>query len=304
MRVRTTLTNIAMPTTVPVTVVNAFVDGHEGGNPAGVVLDAEAFTADQKLAIARRVGLSETVFVSASTLADFKLEFFTPARQIAHCGHATIATFSLLREQGRIGNGPSSKETIDGVRRIEIDGDLAFMEQRAPEYTELSTEHQDSALAALGLDRGALASGLVPCIVNTGNPFLLIPLADEERLGGVAPDFPAIERMSEVLDLVGYYPFARLSSSIRRQARTRMFAPRYGIREEAATGTAAGPLACYLHDRAAEPMTTLHIEQGQWMSVPSPSILTVRLEVQRNQVVRLFVGGRARIRETVPVSVD
>lgn len=286
---------------VSVTIVNAFVDGDEGGNPAGVVLDAEAFTKEEKLAIAGHVGLSETAFVSPSRLADFKLEFFTPTRQIAHCGHATIATFSLLRASGRIGSGPSSKETIDGVRRIELDGDLAFMEQRAPVYSELSGEQQDRALAALGIGRSALAEGLTPCVVNTGNSFLLIPLENGERLRRLAPDFGAIERMSETLDLVGFYPFARLPSTTGRQASTRMFAPRYGIREEAATGTAAGPLACYLHQRGAESRTTQHIEQGQWMDAPSPSVLTARLDVEHDRITRLFVGGRARVRGTVQV---
>ncbi|WP_245823732.1 PhzF family phenazine biosynthesis protein [Photobacterium proteolyticum] len=43
-------------------------------------------------------GLSETAFVSQSDVADFKLAFFTPNRRIAHCGHATIATFSCLTQ--------------------------------------------------------------------------------------------------------------------------------------------------------------------------------------------------------------
>jgi len=86
----------------------------------------------QKLKIAAKVGLSETAFVSSSKSADFKLDFFTPKRQIAHCGHATIATFSYLQQLGRIGKETTSKETIDGNRNIFIDGDMAFMEQLAP----------------------------------------------------------------------------------------------------------------------------------------------------------------------------
>ena len=292
-----------MSNSVSLTIVNAFVDGDEGGNPAGVVLKADAFTSEQKLAIARQVGLSETAFVSVSDVADIKLEFFTPACQIAHCGHATIATFSLLRERGWIGQGPSSKETIDGVRRIDVQGDLVFMEQRAPQYTELSTAQERSALAALGVGREGLAKGPSPCIVNTGNSFLLIPLDDGERLASLKPDFEAIERMSETLDVVGFYPFVQLPKAAARQARTRMFAPRYGIREEAATGTAAGPLACYLADRAGVSMTTLHIEQGQLMAAPSPSVLTVRLELEGGRIARLFVGGQARVRETVQIEL-
>ena len=117
---------------IDVQIVNAFIDGETGGNPAGVVVDANSLTADQKLKVARQVGLSETAFVSASDTATIKLEFFTPTRQIPHCGHATIATFSLLRQLGVVGEGRLSKETIDGNRDILVEGEMAFMEQRAP----------------------------------------------------------------------------------------------------------------------------------------------------------------------------
>jgi PhzF family phenazine biosynthesis protein len=83
-------------------IINAFVDGNLGGNPAGVVLNADVLSGSQKLEIASKIGLSETAFVSPSKVADFKLDFFAPTKQIAHCGHATIATFIYLRELGLI----------------------------------------------------------------------------------------------------------------------------------------------------------------------------------------------------------
>ena len=67
---------------IEIQIINAFIDGESGGNPAGVVLDADKFSAMQKLKIAAKVGLSETAFVSSSKSADFKLDFFTPKRQI------------------------------------------------------------------------------------------------------------------------------------------------------------------------------------------------------------------------------
>lgn len=127
---------------VQVRIVNAFVDGEQGGNPAGVVLQADALDRLQKQAIAAQVGLSETAFVSRSRCAAFKLEFFTPTRQIPHCGHATVATFSLLRQLGQLGEGWTSKETLDGDRAILLQGDMAFMEQREPRYLDLGDDPQ------------------------------------------------------------------------------------------------------------------------------------------------------------------
>jgi PhzF family phenazine biosynthesis protein len=103
---------------VDVQVLHAFTEQEEGGNPAGLVLEAQRFSQTKKQIIAAQAGMSETAFLSPSKSADFKLEFFTPTRQIAHCGHATIATFVYLVQQGLVSGTHTSKETIDGRREI------------------------------------------------------------------------------------------------------------------------------------------------------------------------------------------
>ncbi|HNO86614.1 MAG TPA: PhzF family phenazine biosynthesis isomerase, partial [Anaerolineales bacterium] len=111
-----------MTNKITINIINAFTDAGEGGNPAGVVYPADEFTKEDKQKIAAKVGLSETAFVSRSQSAEFKLDFFTPNKQIAHCGHATIATFSYLSQQGIVKGPKSSKETIDGNRDIYLKG--------------------------------------------------------------------------------------------------------------------------------------------------------------------------------------
>lgn len=136
---------------IEVPIVNAFVDEPGGGNPAGVVLNAHQYTTGQKQLIAAAVGMSETAFVSPSSIADFKVEFFTPTRQIAHCGHATIATFSYMRQIGMLPNDHTSKETIDGRREILLEEEYAFMEQSAPRYTVLDRENLQLVLESIGV---------------------------------------------------------------------------------------------------------------------------------------------------------
>lgn len=274
--------------------MNALTDGGHGGNPAAVVLDADDLGVADRLAIASRLGLSETAFVSSSSTATARLEFFTPTRQIAHCGHATIATFALLRSLGRIGDGRMSKETIDGLRTILVDDEQVFMEQRAPKYDELASASAQVARirASIGLDTAPVA------IVDTGNRFAVIEVDGIEPLRAIAPDLPAISDLSNELDLVGYYVFSRKGAAQGRAATTRMFAPRYGIAEEAATGMAAGPLACLLHERHGLG-ATLTIAQGALMPVPSPSAIEVRLEVRDRQIAGLYAGGRARVERRV-----
>ena len=272
-------------------IVHAFTEGGAGGNPAGVVVDADGLDAAARLRIAARVGLSETAFVSASATETVRLEFFTPTRQIAHCGHATIATFALLKSLGRIGEGHLSKETIEGPRAVIVEGDRVSMEQRAPRFEPVTPGTRTAARITASLPATRLQD---MTIVDTGNRFAVIEVASRADLAAVNPDQSAIAEISESLDLVGYYLYSREGAPAGRVATTRMFAPRYGINEEAATGMAAGPLACVLFDRFGVG-PTLAVEQGALMPVPSPSAIHVRLDLVDGVISRLFAGGSARV---------
>ena len=287
---------------VEVQIVNAFVYNGKGGNPAGVVLNADQFTNEQKLKIASKVGVSETAFVSSSQMADFKLDFFTPNRQIAHCGHATIATFSYLAQLGKVRSENSSKETIDGRREIAMKGELAFMEQRSPKYRE-PNDLREKILRSLQLQEEDLISEKPITVVNTGNSFLLIPLRAQKTLKDLKPDMKLIHEISDELDLIGYYAFTTETFNKDSDSTTRMFAPRYAITEEAGTGMAAGPLACYLYDVMNAKKNHLIIEQGWLMSPPSPSQIIVDLEISNGKITRLMAGGKGLVSERKTIEI-
>jgi PhzF family phenazine biosynthesis protein len=288
--------------TIKVQIIHASADGHAGGNPAGVVLEADTLSNAEKLEIARRVGLSETAFVSQSSTADFKLDFFTPNKQIPHCGHATIATFSYLKQQGEIIGEKSSKETIDGIRAIYFEGDLAFMEQGPPKYIPLSDDDRRLALKSLGIIDDDLLIGFEPAIVNTGNSFLIIPVSHEALLQNMKPDMAGIEKVSANYNLIAFYVYAP-SSQQNVDATARMLGPYYGIPEEAATGMAAGPLACYL-DRFSGSQDEVVITQGRFMTSPSPSRIMVRLEKKNGVISKLFAGGNAYVARQMVIELD
>ncbi len=285
---------------VDIEVVSAFTDGNKGGNPAGVVLRSERFNQIQKQQIAAIAGFSETAFVSPSQSADFKVEFFTPTKQIPHCGHATIATFGYLFQAGKIAGQASSKETIDGNRAIYFVNDIAFMEQRAPRYEEISSH---KVLSSLGITSEQLLNGQIPIIVNTGNSFALVPLRDEEAVRGVHPNFEGIEQISAKHNLIGYYVFSGQTQVAGRDAGARMFAPLYGIQEESATGMAAGPLACYLYDCMNNRRDQFVIEQGLLMTPPSPSELIARLVLKDAKIENVMVGGKSTLLRTLEVEI-
>ena len=294
--------------TVAVQIVNAFVKNGQGGNPAGVVLDADQYSDDQKLLIAQKVGLSETAFVSKSETCGIKLDFFTPTKRIAHCGHATIATFSYLAELERFADGETSKETVDGPRKIILENGMAYMEQLAPTYTP-ATDWVDQSvtledvLKSLSITEDDLDNRARPVLVNTGNNFIVIAVKNAEILKNLTPDQDAINAISEKLDLIGYYIFTTDTDDAEIDATTRMFAPRYGIAEEAATGMAAGPLACVLHDMLDIEKDSFLIAQGEFMTEPSPSEIKVTLELKDGRITGLLAGGQGKVMKNLEIAL-
>lgn len=299
-----------MGRTIIAQIVNGFVTDGQGGNPAGVVLDADNLSEGQMQQIARKIGVSETAFVSASDEAGFRFDFFTPNRRIAHCGHATIAAFSHLAQIGRVAEGETSKMTVDGPRRIIIRGTQSFMEQLAPSYsgpaewTRCGVTSND-VLVSLGLAESDLIEGRSPQLVNTGNSFIVVPIRDAGTLARIVPDQAAIEVISDKLDLIGFYPFTPVCDPSGVDATTRMFAPRYAIHEEAATGMAAGPLACYLRDVSGVLQTHFEIAQGHFMTPPSPSRISVDLDCDANgTILGLIAGGHGKSIREIPITLD
>jgi len=285
---------------VTVKILNAFIENNSGGNPAGVVLNADKLSHDQRLNIAKQVGLSETAFVSESSTADFKLDFYTPNRQIAHCGHATVAVFSYLSQLNLVAQGWSSKETIDGNRKILIQQDMAYMEQLAPKYTVVNKYH-NQIFDSLGISQDLTLRD--PLLVNTGNSFVIVGVKNKQVLAELKLDFDAIKDISEELDLIGYYIYTEETHDSDNDASTRMFFPRYGVDEEAATGMAAGPLASYLYDIVDEKKERFNIEQGYYMPVPSPSKIIINLQIEDNKIKTLMAGGKANVSKEMVVQI-
>ncbi|MCF6132787.1 PhzF family phenazine biosynthesis protein [Flavobacterium wongokense] len=282
---------------VNVNAISAFTVDGKGGNIAGLVLDAGQYTSQQKQQIATQSNFSETAFVSHSQIAEFKLDFYTPVKQIPHCGHATIATFSYLKSQGLIDGETSSKETIDGVRQIFFDGDMAFMEQKPGKWSY--TDDELEIANALNIETKKFKSS--PVIVNTGNSFVLVELGSIKELQDLAPNFDLVREISEKYLLIGFYVYVRTPNAT-TIATTRMFAPLYGIQEESATGMAAGPLAWWLNTKDPGIGTTFMIRQGDFMDVPSSSNLHAMIS-KGEKVSNIFVGGSGSFLHKLEITI-
>lgn len=279
-------------------ILNAFSLHGRGGNPAGVVVADQEIEVGDRQKIAQKVGLSETAFVQLDSSQSVSLQFHTPNREIAYCGHATLAALHLLQRQGHLREGQVQLKTsgASGVARIN-DKDI-FMSQTAPAFEPV--QQPGSFIQSIGLPAEALAGDLE--IVSTGNRFLVIPIKDGSSLKALRPDHDQIARLSNQFNLIGYYAYVGSHREPKR-AYVRMFAPAYGIAEEAATGMAAGVLAGHLDRQNPEANGPYEFYQGHLMASPSPSRLVVTLDKDQDQVARVWVGGQSRYVSTQALDI-
>ncbi|WP_269519659.1 PhzF family phenazine biosynthesis protein [Alteromonas sp. BMJM2] len=231
--------------TIEVHLVNAFTAFDEGGNPAGVVLNADSLCIEEKLKVAQAVGYSETAFVSKDEYADVALSFFTVTGEVDFCGHATLAAFSLMFKKGILPAGDYTQRTKAGMLGVSITGEgNVVMGQKSPEFTQRLTYEEVSEL--IGIAPDILASTHLPIeVVSTGLPDIIVALPTG-YLSKISLNKDKTTEFCRQHNAVGIHAFELSESSSNLTASCRNFAPLLGIAEESATGSASGALACYL----------------------------------------------------------
>lgn len=271
--------------------VSSFAKTLEGGNPAGVVLDADSLSEKSMKKIAGAIGFSETAFVMKSDSAHFKVRFFTPEEEVDLCGHATIAAFYVLLSKGLIKPGIFLQETKAGILSVEVKEDSSIMmEQNVPSFYE--TVNKKEIADSLNITENEMIDVLPVQIVSTGLRDILIPVKNIDILNSIKPNFEEVSRISSKYNTIGYHVFT-FESLYGSNAYCRNFAPLYGICEESATGTSNGALASYLHKYGNTKMGSDHqfvMEQGY--SMKKPSEITVELIVEGLVVTGVKVGGK------------
>lgn len=271
--------------------VNSFAKTLEGGNPAGVVIEADSLSDESMKKIAGAIGFSETAFVMKSESAHFKVRFFTPEEEVELCGHATIATFYVLLRKGLINPGVFLQETKAGILSVEVRGDSTIMmEQNTPSFYEIINKKEIAD--SLNITENEMIDVLPVQIVSTGLRDILIPVKNIDILNSVKPNFEEVSRISSKYNTIGYHVFT-FESLFGSNAYCRNFAPLYGIYEESATGTSNGALACYLYKYGNTKKRCDHqfvMEQGY--SMRNPSEIIVELIVEGLEVIGVKVGGK------------
>ena len=266
-------------------IVDAFTDQPFGGNPAGVVLlDGDSFPAEElMLQIAAELRYSETAFVKRDSDSEYTVRYFTPKAEVELCGHATIATFSLLYKLQLAKDGCIC-HTLAGDLRVEV-GEKVLMQMATPRIVDTITDSEE-IYRAIGVTD--YQPTLPVQIAYSGLPDIMIPLRDVAMLQSLKPDMEAIKAITRKNDAVSLHVFAFAGDS--HTAHVRDFAPLYDIPEESATGTANAALTHYLQQNGRIPSTgDFSFLQGEVMGRPS----VVATRVAPDGII--YVGGTATI---------
>ena len=261
---------------------DVFTDRALSGNALAVFTDARGLDADTMQALAREMNLSESVFILAPERGGHaRLRIFTPTRELPFAGHPTLgAAFAL---GGPLQRSDLRLETGAGIIQVDLEREgpritFGWMTQPVPAFGAFA--EQDALFAALGVG----GSQLPVEIYDLGPRHVFVALDSEDAVAALKPDFAALSMLADA----GFNVFAGSGT----RYKSRMFAPRHGVTEDAATGSAAGPLALHLarHGRIAYG-TQIEIEQGA--EVGRPSKLYARVDGEAGRIQRVQVGGCA-----------
>ncbi len=277
---------------IKVYTLNAFAKTKEGGNPAGVVLDADSLSDETMQIIAQKIGFSETAFVQKSEKANFKVRFFTPKGEVDLCGHATIATFYLMAKKNLLESGTYTQETKAGILNLEVQEDnTIFMNQNLPQF--FNEIDKKEIAESLNISEEIISDDLPVQVVSTGLKDIFIPIKSLKDLHNIKPNFEEVSKISKKYDVIGYHLFT-LETKFSSTAHCRNLAPLYDIPEESATGTSSGALSCYLLEYGKiSKQDTNHLVFEQGYSMKKPSEIFVNLKLQDDKIVEVKVGGIA-----------
>lgn len=277
--------------------LDVFTNEMFGGNQLALFPDAREIDPNIFQKIALEFNLPETVFLFPPDNDDqvHSMRIFTPRAELPTAGHPTIGTAHFITAQQ---NDKQEIELDQKVGRIKVEAtylpngepDLLTMYQPLPVFGKIFKEKAEFA-AMIGLTENDLDE-LPIQEISCGNNFLFIPLKSASSLANVKVNLTIWDALRPQLSSMGIYVFS-IHDVKDGDVKGRMFAPEIGITEDPATGSANGPLACYLskYNLAQFPVTSL-----QGFEMGRPSYLHLDIEKDENaSISAVKVAGRCKL---------
>ena len=218
---------------IAITQVDAFTSRPFAGNPAAVCILSETPAERWMRDVAREMNLSETAFLVPKD-GEYNLRWFTPAVEVALCGHATLASAHVLWEDGHLAAGTQARfHTKSGLLTASRQGE--WIEMDFPAKEETAAEPPAELAAALGLR---------PVYVGRNQFDYLVEVESAAALRDAKPDHGVLRK----LPVRGVIVTAR-SDEPEFDFISRFFAPGAGVDEDPVTGSAHTCLGPYWSKR-------------------------------------------------------
>ncbi len=272
--------------------LDVFASQAGGGNPLGVVIGAQDWSAGDMQRFATWTSLVETTFVlpAATPAASYRLRIFTPDREIPFAGHPTIGSAHAVLETGfaQAHDGGLIQECAAGLLPIRVEGerDQRRLFVQAPAARVLREDSTNEPLLRTVL--GDIALGrLPPAFIEGGRRWWVAEFADETTLRGWKPDHAAIGALARASDCLGLCVFARATNPDYDLV-VRAFPAGVGIVEDPASGAANGLIAKWIALR--EPLEELargyRVSQGR--EIGRDASILIRIDAN----AAVWVGGQ------------
>ncbi|HKX77073.1 MAG TPA: PhzF family phenazine biosynthesis protein [Novosphingobium sp.] len=246
--------------------IDVFAEKPLSGNPLAVVEGADALSEADMRRIAGEFNQAETTFLLKSDRADRRLRSFTAAgAEVTGAGHNALGAWLWLAEHGALGPLATPQtfhqEIGDEVLPLvlaRVAGRIQGRMRQAPPRLLPPLDDITPLARALGLLPGDILATPAPRPVGF---HLLVRLRDAAAIDRARPANEPLHDILRAAGAEGCYIYAHdLAAS--QKAYARFFNPAVGLWEDAATGTAAGPLAAYLSSAGLLQAGTLAVEQG------------------------------------------
>jgi PhzF family phenazine biosynthesis protein len=289
--------------TVQLFQIDAFTREVFAGNPAGVVLGGESLKDAEMQAIARELNNSDTAFPLPPSGPDHDLHvrFFTPIREAAFVGHATVAVHVARLATGETKPGRVRQKARAGIYEVDVagtadDAKVTIAIPSPPINAAIDDDKRRKLLDVLDIDTGSLDAKCPIQVVGRNNTRLAIGLRSLDQLQQLAPDLEALKKLTPHVGADGFFLFVRDAHGP-GTVEARLFSPVLGIAEDPVSGNAYGMLGAYLAQHGLLPMKEgrASFTGYQGRSVNRPGEVAVEIEASGGRVTRVMISGTARI---------
>jgi len=283
--------------------VDAFTRERFCGNPAVVVLDADVLTDEDMHRIAREINGTEVAFVLGSESSDHDVEirFFSPNREVAFVGHATVAAHYVRAMVNGVPKAKVRQKSGGGIVEVEVTGkppDLRVTVSQSPAtFGPVIPENRRSpVLDALGISSSSLHADCPMQVMSRASTRLMIGLQSPAMLESLRPQMDALVHLTPHVGADGFFVFALDADATGVTTESRMFCPVIGIPEDPVSGNAHGMLGVYLLHHGllqagADGIARFTGRQGRF--VDRPGTVNVEVTASGKRATGVRVSGDA-----------